>query len=117
MTTIAPRLRTTTARLRIRLAKALLPGWCAIVILFLFTPIFFLIAMSFNEPDRAPISHDDIEPISAGRSRLTTAPTASVVASATPADSAPAVAAAPLRTRLTPFAAGGSMRGIDGRPA
>jgi len=35
--------------MRVRLAKALLPGWSAIVILFLFTPIFFLIAMSFND--------------------------------------------------------------------
>ena len=31
------------------LAKLILPLWTALVILFLFTPIFFLIAMSFNE--------------------------------------------------------------------
>ena len=30
-------------------ARALLPGWAALVILFLFTPIFFLVAMSFND--------------------------------------------------------------------
>lgn len=32
-----------------RLARLLLPGWSALVILFLFTPIFFLVAVSFND--------------------------------------------------------------------
>lgn len=32
-----------------RLARALLPGWTALVICFLFTPIGFLVAMSFND--------------------------------------------------------------------
>ena len=31
------------------LGKLVLPLWTGLVILFLFTPIFFLIAMSFNE--------------------------------------------------------------------
>ncbi|MEO6126284.1 MAG: ABC transporter permease [Ilumatobacteraceae bacterium] len=34
---------------RAKFAGLLLPGWSALVILFLFTPIFFLIAMSFND--------------------------------------------------------------------
>ena len=49
MTTVAPRPQSRLAGMRVRLAKALLPGWSVIVILFLFTPIFFLIAMSFND--------------------------------------------------------------------
>jgi putrescine transport system permease protein len=32
-----------------RLAKAILPGWTGLVIVFLFTPIVFLVAMSFND--------------------------------------------------------------------
>jgi ABC-type spermidine/putrescine transport system permease subunit II len=36
-------------RLGAKLAKLVLPLWTALVILFLFTPIFFLIAMSFND--------------------------------------------------------------------
>jgi len=36
-------------QLAARLAKLLLPAWTAIVILFLFTPIVFLVAMSFND--------------------------------------------------------------------
>lgn len=32
-----------------RLAKWILPGWTALVILFLFTPIFYLVATSFND--------------------------------------------------------------------
>jgi len=36
-------------RLGSKLAKLILPVWTGLVILFLFTPIFFLIAMSFND--------------------------------------------------------------------
>lgn len=49
MTALTPRPPSALMRLRVRLAKLLLPGWSALVILFLFTPIFFLIAMSFNK--------------------------------------------------------------------
>ncbi len=49
MTAVAPRPPSALVRLRVRVAKLLLPGWSALVILFLFTPIFFLIAMSFNK--------------------------------------------------------------------
>ena len=49
MTAVAPRPPSTLSRVRVRLAKLLLPAWSTIVILFLFTPIFFLIAMSFNK--------------------------------------------------------------------
>src|SRR5262245_28360664 len=36
-------------KLSSKLAKLILPVWTGIVILFLFTPIFFLVAMSFND--------------------------------------------------------------------
>jgi len=49
MTAVAPRPPTPVAKLRGRLARGLLPLWAAVVILFLFTPIIFLVAMSFND--------------------------------------------------------------------
>jgi len=49
MTAVAPRPPTALTRLRGRLARGVLPLWAAIVILFLFTPIIFLVAMSFND--------------------------------------------------------------------
>jgi len=49
MTAVAPRPPTVLTRLRGRLARGVLPLWAAIVILFLFTPIIFLVAMSFND--------------------------------------------------------------------
>jgi len=49
MTAVAPRPPTALTKLRGRLARGLLPLWAAIVILFLFTPIIFLVAMSFND--------------------------------------------------------------------
>ncbi len=49
MSPVAPDAPSAITKLRVRLASALLPGWAAIVITFLFTPVFFLIAMSFND--------------------------------------------------------------------
>lgn len=48
MSSIAPSPPSAIRRARARLARWVLPGWVALVILFLFTPIFFLVAMSFN---------------------------------------------------------------------
>jgi ABC-type spermidine/putrescine transport system permease subunit II len=49
VTTIAPRPPTLLGRARRKLGKLALPAWTALVILFLFTPIAFLVAMSFND--------------------------------------------------------------------
>jgi putrescine transport system permease protein len=49
MTAVAPRPPTALTRLRGRLARGVLPAWAAVVIVFLFTPIIFLVAMSFND--------------------------------------------------------------------
>jgi putrescine transport system permease protein len=49
MTTVAPRPPSAIAKARSRAAQLIFPAWAALVILFLFTPIFFLVAMSFND--------------------------------------------------------------------